>query len=63
MAGLTKEQRAEREAQQENGGSETVLMVRSDPDHPGGPVTAEVHANEVPLWIDEGWVKGTREEV
>ncbi|MEL4885711.1 hypothetical protein N6P31_01275 [Pectobacterium betavasculorum] len=92
MAELTKEQRAERKAQQlqeqqaleqavittaalpsngvsgsqqlaltddgdNDGDRETVLMVRSAPDHPGGPTEADVHPDDVYLWIDEGWVK------
>lgn len=43
--------------QQQFAAAETVLMVRSSPAHPGGPVEANVHPNDVHLWIDEGWVK------
>lgn len=48
--------------EQQFAATETVLMVRSSPDHPGGPVEADVHPNDVHLWIDEGWVKDTSEE-
>lgn len=43
--------------EQQLAATETVLMVRSSPAHPGGPVEADVHPNDIHLWIDEGWVK------
>lgn len=48
--------------EQQLAATETVLMVRSSPAYPGGPVEADVHPNDVHLWIDEGWVKDTSEE-
>lgn len=48
--------------EQQLAATQTVLMVRSSPAHPGGPVEADVHPNDVHLWIDEGWVKDTSEE-
>ncbi|MBP2157130.1 Head-to-tail connector protein [Erwinia rhapontici] len=48
--------------EQQLAATETVMMVRSSPAHPGGPVEADVHPNDVHLWIDEGWVKDTSEE-
>ena len=69
MAGLTKEQRAQREAeklaaqndtkhapaQQEQQGIELVLMVRDQPEFPGGPLSAEVHPAEVDNWLALDW--------
>lgn len=34
---------------------ETIPMVRAEPIHPGGPVTADVHPKEVPAWGLLGW--------
>ncbi|WP_426817670.1 hypothetical protein ACP3TC_04980 [Winslowiella sp. 2C04] len=79
MAGLTKEQRAEREAlkQKEIAGQdeneitglpevpevpELIRMYRLAPSHSRGPVKADVHPNDVELWIDEGWLKESGEE-
>ncbi|HFY9996525.1 TPA: hypothetical protein ACIIU4_004659 [Citrobacter freundii] len=69
MAGLTKEQRAQREAeklavqndaehahaQQESTGNELVVMVRDTPEFPGGPLSAEVHPDEVDNWLALDW--------
>lgn len=68
MAGLTKEQRAQREAeklaeqtpaqqeqQQEQPGIELVVMVRDTPEFPGGPMSAEVHPDEVDNWLALDW--------
>lgn len=69
MAGLTKEQRAQREAekratqntaeqtpnQQEQQGIELVLMVRDQPEFPGGPLNADVHPDEVHNWLALDW--------
>ncbi|NHA23348.1 hypothetical protein GWK88_05625 [Enterobacter roggenkampii] len=69
MAGLTKEQRAQREAekltaqqaadknpaQQEQQGIELVVMVRDTPEFPGGPLSAEVHPAEVDNWLALDW--------
>lgn len=73
MAGLTKEQRAQREAeklaaqngaeqtpaqqdqQQDQPGVELVVMVRGIPEFPGGPLSAEVHPDEVDNWLALDW--------
>lgn len=69
MAGLTKEQRAQREAeklaaqnsaeqnpaQQDQQGVELVVMVRDIPEFPGGPLSAEVHPDEVDNWLALDW--------
>ncbi|EPZ2457898.1 hypothetical protein ACXLRS_003135 [Citrobacter youngae] len=69
MAGLTKEQRVQREAeklaaqngaeqtpaQQEQQGIELVVMVRDFPEFPGGPLSAEVHPDEVDNWLALDW--------
>ncbi|EIA1382408.1 MAG: hypothetical protein E6265_20445 [Enterobacteriaceae bacterium] len=69
MAGLTKEQRAQREAeklaaqngaeqtsaQQDQPGVELVVMVRDIPEFPGGPLSAEVHPDEVDNWLALDW--------
>jgi len=72
MAGLTKEQRAQREAeklaaqngaeqtpaqqdQQDQQGVELVVMVRDEPEFPGGPLSAEVHPDEVDNWLALDW--------
>ncbi|HCB1765308.1 MULTISPECIES: hypothetical protein [Citrobacter] len=73
MAGLTKEQRAQREAekhaaqndavqtsapqepQQEQPGIVLVVMVRDTPEFPGGPLSAEVHPDEVDNWLALDW--------
>lgn len=69
MAGLTKEQRAQREAeklaaqngaektpaQQEQQGIELVVMVRDTPEFSGGPLSAEVHPDEVDNWLALDW--------
>jgi hypothetical protein len=72
MAGLTKEQRAQRDAEklasgneQQNTGetpetpSELVAMHCEFEAFPGAPTEADVHPDEVKNWIDAGWkVKG-----
>lgn len=69
MAGLTKEQRAQREAekiaahngaehasaQQEQQGIELAVMVRDIPEFPGGPLRADVHPDEVDNWLALDW--------
>lgn len=66
MAGLTKEQRAQREAEKLNtnvtannseplDGIELVIMVRDTPEFPGGPLSAEVHPDEVDNWLALDW--------
>lgn len=69
MAGLTKEQRAQRDAeklaaqsgaeqipaQQDQPGIELVAMVRDTPEFPGGPLSAEVHPDEVDNWLALDW--------
>lgn len=62
MAGLTKEQRAQRDAEKlavQSGGEQTgielVVMVRDEPEFPGGPLSAEVHPDEVDNWLALDW--------
>ncbi|MDV0595003.1 MULTISPECIES: hypothetical protein [unclassified Enterobacter] len=62
MAGLTKEQRAQREAEKlaaQNGaeqtGIELVAMVRDTTEFPDGPLSAEVHPDEVDNWLALDW--------
>ncbi|ALZ96760.1 hypothetical protein APT61_12330 [Leclercia adecarboxylata] len=69
MAGLTKEQRAQREAEklaEQNGAEQTpaqqdqqsvelVVMVRDEPEFPGGPLSAEVHPDEADNWLALDW--------
>jgi plasmid stabilization system protein ParE len=69
MAGLTKEQRAQRDAeklaaqigaeqtpaQQEQPAIELVVMVRDAPEFPGGPLSADVHPDEVDNWLALDW--------
>lgn len=73
MAGLTREQRAQREAeklaaqngadqtpaqqeqQQEQQGVVLVVMVRDTPEFPGGPLSAEVHPDEIDNWLALDW--------
>lgn len=61
MAGLTREQRAQRDAeklaaqQQEQPGIELVVMVRDIPEFPGGPLRADVHPAEVDNWLALDW--------
>lgn len=58
MAGLTKEQRAEREAakQAEEGSIQFVMMVRDEDKWPA-PHTAQVHPDEVQNYYSGGWVE------
>lgn len=56
MAGLTKEQRALRDA--ENKAGELVIMVRDEPELPSGPQSADVHPDEVSNWQELGWHLG-----
>ena len=53
MAGLTKEQRAQREAEKNAG--DLVVMVRDVPEFPGGPLRADVHPDEVDNWLALDW--------
>lgn len=53
MAGLTKEQRAQRDAEKK--ASDLVMMVRDEPEFPGGPLSAEVHPDEVDNWLALDW--------
>ncbi|EMR0736714.1 hypothetical protein RVX82_001019 [Citrobacter braakii] len=70
MAGLTKEQRAQREAAQKNAAeeqnveqvqepqerqAELVVMVTDYQMFPGAPTTANVHPDEVENWKALGW--------
>lgn len=34
----------------------TVSMIRDEPDHPGGPTTADVHPDEVANYEAGGWI-------
>ena len=52
MAGLTKEQRAQRAAEQT---ASTVAMVTDFLAFPGAPNTANVHPDEVENWKAHGW--------
>lgn len=69
MAGLTKEQRVQRDAeklaaqigaeqtpaQQEQPAIALVVMVRDAPEFPGGPLSADVHPDEVDNWLALDW--------
>jgi len=63
MAGLTKEQKAQREAealaalQEQENDTESLLvpMVTDIESFPGAPKTADVHPNEVESWVADGW--------
>lgn len=68
MAGLTKEQRAQRTAEQlaaqqaSNNNPDPleplvvlVAMVTDSPAFPGAPITADVHPDEVDNWKAHGW--------
>ena len=57
MAGLTKEQRAQRDAEKlaAQQSIELVVMVRDTPEFPGGPLSAEVHHDEVDNWQALDW--------
>ncbi|MBZ7756595.1 hypothetical protein PVX84_12755 [Raoultella ornithinolytica] len=69
MAGLTKEQRAQRAAErladqqipndnlepQEPEPPQLVAMVTDFPAFPGAPTTADVHPDEVENWKAHGW--------
>lgn len=59
MAGLTKEQKAQREAEsqaQENATESLLVPMVTDTElFPGAPKTADVHPNEVENWIAAGW--------
>ncbi|EOX0538052.1 TPA: hypothetical protein MBF53_000506 [Klebsiella aerogenes] len=66
MAGLTKEQRAQRAAEQTaftqadnnvsvSTTSRLVAMVTDFPAFPGAPHTANVHPDEVENWKAHGW--------
>lgn len=53
MAGLTKVQRVAKNAAETDVTS--VAMFRDEPEHTNGPVLADVHADEVTRWLDQGW--------
>lgn len=68
MAGLTKEERAEREAAKLAADAEQpnpipqepqeltlLIMVRDIPEFLGGPLSADVHPDEVDNWLALGW--------
>ena len=57
MAGLTKEQRSQREAEKlaAQQGIELVVMVRDTPEFSGGPLSADVHPDEVDNWLALDW--------
>ncbi|WJD77933.1 hypothetical protein QRD21_12745 [Klebsiella michiganensis] len=67
MAGLTKEQRAQRAAEkfaaelaepnnsQQEQEQNLVVMVTDYPAFPGAPTTADVHPEEVENWKAIGW--------
>ncbi|MEB7925471.1 hypothetical protein NGJ69_17285 [Atlantibacter hermannii] len=69
MAGLSKEQRAQREAEkpaaenpgqnsprrQKENGPELVVMECEFPPFPDAPSEADVHPEEVDNWKAEGW--------
>ncbi|HIG9583241.1 TPA: hypothetical protein ACYEKW_004773 [Escherichia coli] len=66
MAGLTKEQRAQRAAEKlavelvaknnsEEQGAQLVAMFIEFPAFPGAPTTADVHPDEVENWKAAGW--------
>ncbi|HDZ8013787.1 hypothetical protein RZZ46_15430 [Citrobacter amalonaticus] len=66
MAGLTKEQRAQRAAEKlatelsaknnsEEQGAQLVAMFTDFPAFPGAPTTADVHPDEVENWKAAGW--------
>lgn len=67
MAGLTKEQRAQRAAEkfaaelaepnnsQQEQEQHLVVMVTDYPAFPGAPNTANVHPDEVENWKAHGW--------
>ncbi|EPX2866702.1 hypothetical protein ACWYGC_004819 [Escherichia coli] len=54
MAGLTKEQRAQREAAQKTQ-IELVVMVTDYQMFPGAPTISNVHPDEVDNWKAMGW--------
>lgn len=69
MAGLTKEQRAQREAERlaAGQGSQNIIeqekavlvaMVTDAQPFPGAPTTADVHPDEVENWQALGWRMG-----
>lgn len=63
MAGLTREQRAQRKADKLAGGAQEVtrqesglVVMHTDyPAFPGAPTIADVHPNEVDNWKAAGW--------
>lgn len=66
MAGLTKEQRAQRAAEKlaigkaapnnpEPQEPQLVAMITDFPAFPGAPTTADVHPDEVENWKAHGW--------
>lgn len=55
MAGLTKEQRAQREADKAQSQQEYIRMVTEFPAFDGAPTKANVHPEEVEVWKAHGW--------
>lgn len=59
MAGLTKEQRAQRDAETsaDSGHAHSVLVAMhcEFPAFPGAPTEADVHPDEVENWKAAGW--------
>lgn len=45
------------ERHQEEPAAITVQMVRDEPQHAGGPVTADVHPDEVDSFASAGWTR------
>lgn len=54
---MAKKQDQESQESQESQDSKAglVRMVRDAPQHPGGPVTADVHPDEVPSYSAADW--------
>ncbi|GAA0478462.1 MULTISPECIES: hypothetical protein [Tatumella] len=55
MAGLTKEQRAQREAEKAQSQPAFICMVTEFPAFEGAPTKANVHPEEVEVWKAHGW--------
>ncbi len=43
------------DGRQEERKPQLVKMTRFAPSRPGGPTTADVHPDEVPLYLKKGW--------
>jgi len=55
MAGLTKEQRAQREAEKTADNQELIVMSTEFSAFDGAPTKANVHPEEVEAWKAHGW--------